>query len=51
MELYNANDIPLSSNQKLKEIQEKILRGSPLSLNEYILVGKDETVKNINGYK
>lgn len=51
MELYNAQTMPLSNDPKLKAVQEKILRGEPLSVMEKVTAGRDQTIKDLAGYK
>lgn len=51
MELYNSRDMPLSTDQRLRAIQEKILHGEALTFSDKILVGRDHPVKQINGYQ
>ncbi len=50
MELYNVNTLPLSNDNILKIAQEKVLNGENLLTKEKIILGRDEVVKNINGY-
>lgn len=51
MELYNAQAMPLSNDPKLKAVQEKILRGEPLSVMEKVTAGRDQTIRDLAGYK
>ncbi len=51
MELYNAQTMPLSNDLKLKAVQEKILRGEPLTVMEKVIAGRDQTFKELAGYK
>lgn len=48
---FNINDMPLSSSEDLRKIQEKVLRGEPLKVFEMIKVGRDPTIKEIDGYE
>lgn len=50
-ENYDARFIPLSTDSKLRAIQEKIMNGVELSLTEKIMAGRDHTVKEIDGYQ
>lgn len=49
-ELYNSHCMPLSSNVELKEVQEKILKGIELTLREKLLLGRDNTIRQIGNY-
>ena len=51
MELYNAFDMPLSSDNELRLIQEKVLKGETLTTYEKIYAGRDHPVKEIDGYQ
>lgn len=51
MELYNAQKMSLSNNPKLKEVQEKMLRGESLSISDKMVAGRDHPIKEINGYQ
>ncbi len=51
MELYNALSMPLSSDPRLKAIQEKVIRGESLTVSEKMKVGRDFPVKEIDGYE
>lgn len=53
-ELYDVNDMPLSNDQELRKIQERILNGCDLSeftLKEKVYAGRDHPIKEVNGYK
>jgi len=50
MELYNANDMPLSSDEKKRIAQEKAIRGEPLGIMEKVILGRDPIIKEYNGY-
>lgn len=50
-ELYDVNNMPLSNDPKLRNIQEKYLNNEPLSLMDKIELGRDHTIKNIDGYQ
>lgn len=50
MELYNARDIDLSNNPKRRELQERILRKENITLFEKSYVGRDNVIKEIDGY-
>lgn len=51
MELYNANEMPLSNDEKKRIAQEKALNGEELTLGEKIILGRDPIIKEYNGYK
>ena len=51
MEVYDAKLMPLSSNEDLRKVQEKIINGEGLSFKEKIIAGRDHIIKEINGYK
>lgn len=51
MELYNSHEMPLSNDPKLKQVQEKLLRGESLSIFDKMIAGRDHPVKEINGYQ
>lgn len=51
MELYNANEMPLSNDEQLRNAQIKVLNGQELSLSEKIKLGRDHPVKEYAGYK
>lgn len=50
MELYDARTLPLSSNEELKKVQEKILNNEPLTIKDKFLMGRDKTIKEVYGY-
>ena len=50
MELYNANNMPLSNNPKLKNVQEKIINGQSVTVMEKIIAGRDHPIKNLGNY-
>ena len=50
-EHYDANEMPLSSNEELKIAQEKILNNIPLTTREKFISGADHPVTNIDGYE
>ena len=45
MELYNANEMPLSSDEKKRIAQEKFLRGEKLTIMEKVIIGRDPIIK------
>ena len=49
-DVYNVRKIPLSNNKERKISQLKYILGMELSLKEKILLGRDTTIKEINGY-
>ena len=51
MELYNANEMPLSNNEELKSIQMKVLQRQELTLDEKIKLGKEHPFKECSGYQ
>ncbi len=51
MNLYNSRTMPLSNDERLRTVQEKIIRGENLTLTDKIIVGRDHPVKVINGYE
>ena len=51
MELYNANEMPLSSEAQKRIAQEKFLNGEELSTMEKVIIGRDSIIKEYNGYK
>ena len=51
MELYNAQTMPLSKNPRLRAVQEKIIKGEPLTMPEKMIAGRDHPVKEIAGYQ
>lgn len=51
MELYNALEMPLSSNKELRMAQEKIINNIELNFREKLLLGRDHPIKNIDGYE
>ncbi len=51
MELYDSKNMPLSSDPKLKAIQEKIKNGESLNFMEKIAAGRDTAIKEFNGYQ
>lgn len=51
MELYNAQEMPLSNNPKLKAVQEKILHGESLTIGEKMIAGRDHPIKTLAGYQ
>lgn len=51
MELYNANDMSLSNDPQRRAIQEKYLRGEALGVMEKAKLGRDNPVKEIDGYE
>ena len=51
MELYNANEMPLASDEKTRNAQEKFLRGEKLSLFENMALGRDHVIKEYAGYQ
>ena len=50
-DLFDANNLQLSSNPKLRELQEKVISGQPLSMMEKVIIGRDNTFKELLGYK
>ena len=48
--LYNANDMPLSSDPKIRSVQNKIANGDSLSMFEKTFL-RDKTYKNIGNYE
>lgn len=48
---YNVNDLPLSDDLELRVAQEKIINEELLSFREKIILGRDHTIKEIEGYK
>lgn len=48
--VYDARELPLSSDPKIRIAQEKVLRGEKLSLAENIAVGRDHPIKEIDDY-
>ncbi len=51
MELYNANEMPLSNDERKRNAQEKILKGEQLNVFEKIMVGRDHPTKELFGYQ
>ena len=51
MELYNALTMPLSNNPKLQTVQEKIIKGEPLTMSDKMIAGRDHPVKELAGYQ
>lgn len=51
MNLYNSHTMPLSNDERLKIVQEKIIRGDNLTLTDKMIAGRDHPVKVINGYE
>lgn len=51
MELYNSQNMPLSTDPKLHIVQEKILQGEKLTMTDKLIAGRDHPVKIINGYE
>lgn len=51
MELYNSQNMPLSSEPRLRTVQEKILRGEQLTMSDKLIAGRDHPIKEINGYQ
>lgn len=53
MELYNVQNMPLSSDPERRAVQEKMLRGEPLTLKEQIFFGggHDRPLKKIGDYE
>ena len=45
MELYNAAEMPLSSDERIRTAQMKFLNGQPLTLGERIVLGRDTIIK------
>ncbi len=51
MELYNSYTMPLSSDPRLREAQEKFIRGEPLTVSDKMIAGRDHPVKELLGYQ
>lgn len=51
MELYNANEMPLASDESMKQAQLKALNNQKLTVSEGIILGKDHPIKEYAGYK
>ena len=51
MDLYNANEMPLSNDERKRNAQEKILKGEQLNVFEKIMVGRDHPTKELFGYQ
>ena len=51
MELYNSNTMPLSNDPIFREIQEKVIKGEPLTIVEKVKNGRDHPVKELYGYQ
>ena len=51
VELFNATTMPLSNNEKIRIAQQKLLNGEALSLADKLVIGRDQTIRNIAGYK
>lgn len=51
MELYNANEMPLSDDEELRSIQLKVLNNQSLSMAEKIKIGRDHPLKECSGYQ
>lgn len=51
MELYNTNDMPLSSDLEFRKIEEKILKNEELTFSEKLKAGRDHPIKEIDGYQ
>ena len=51
MQLYNSQNMPLSSEPRLRTVQEKILRGEQLTMSDKLIAGRDHPIKEINGYQ
>ena len=51
MELYNANEMPLSNDERKRTVQEKILKGEQLNISEKRIAGRDHPKKNLFGYQ
>lgn len=51
MELYNANEMPLSENDELRSIQLKVINNQELTLDEKIKLGRDHPLKECSGYQ
>lgn len=51
MNVYNSHTMPLSNDERLRIVQEKIIRGDNLTLTDKMIAGRDHPVKVINGYE
>ena len=51
MELYNANEMPLSNNPELAEAQRKVLSRASLTMHDRLILGRDHPVKELCGYE
>lgn len=51
MELYNSQTMPLSNDERLRAVQEKIIRGDNLTMSDKFIAGRDHPIKVINGYE
>ena len=49
--MYNANEMPLSNREELKDIQIKVLNNIPITIGERLKLGRDKVVREINGYQ
>lgn len=51
MELYNANDMPLSNDEIKRNAQLKYINNEELNLREKMLLGRDHTIKEYSDFK
>lgn len=49
-ELYDSMTMPLSEDSKRREAEEKFLKGEKLTSSDLLKLGRDHTVKEIDGY-
>ena len=50
-ELYDANDLPLSCDIRIRKIQEKVLNNESLTMIDKVIIGRDNPSKNLGKYK
>lgn len=50
VELYDATQMPLSNDPRLRQVQEKIINGEELTTGDKLLAGRDHPVKTLYGY-
>ena len=51
MELYNSQTMPLSNDERLRAVQEKVINGEDLTMPDKMIAGRDHPIKVINGYE
>ena len=48
--MYNIYNMPLSNNEKVRNAQTKALNNQPLGMLDKIVLGRDNIVREIDGY-